>query len=435
MGARSATGAFGEGRSFSSVRGSERVALLDALRGVAILGILVVNLEFFRTYELWDGYPVGYEGPLGAFEHAYLFLANFLAYGKFITALAFLFGLGLALQYRRALAGAGGARAARRFLLRRLVMLALFGAAHAALVWSGDVLLFYALLGLPFSLLFVHRRPRTLVVWALCILGSLCLLGLVLAAVSLLGSAGSGGSGGAADPSPSAAAYAAAYAGPSDFAQRAEEAYTGGSYADQVRQRLREYSSIFRYALLTSGPQVFSMMLLGAAFANAGWVGDRDNLRRRARRAALFGLAVGAPLNLFYAASFEVGPQGAEWWSFYLRETVRFVGAPIMAVGWMGLVASLFVRFPRRFGRLSDVGRMALTNYLAQSVIMTGVFYGFGLYGKASAGLAVALMAGVWTLELLWSRPWLSRFSYGPAEWLWRRLSYGDRFETKKAVR
>lgn len=148
------TGVFGERRPFSPVREGQRSTLLDVLRGIAILGILIANLEWFRTPEIWGDY----ERPFGPFEGPYLFAVNFLAAGKFITALSFLFGLGLALQFGRA---RSSGRPARRFLARRLAVLALFGTAHALLVWSGDILLLYAIYGLPF-LLFVSRRPRTL---------------------------------------------------------------------------------------------------------------------------------------------------------------------------------------------------------------------------------------------------------------------------------
>lgn len=147
----------------------------------------------------------------------------------------------------------------------------------------------------------------------------------------------------------------------------------------------------------------------------AGW-----GARASAGRVALFGLAVGVPLNFFYAL--PVG-DGEAW--YYLKFTAWLAGAPIMALGWMGLAAMLHERFGLASGRLAAVGRMALTNYLAQSVIMTTVFYWFGLYASASVGFAVMLMAGAWLAQVIWSKAWISRFGHGPVEWLWRRLSYG----------
>ena len=97
------------------------------------------------------------------------------------------------------------------------------------------------------------------------------------------------------------------------------------------------------------------------------------------------------------------------------------------AVGRMGLAVLLFGRLSAILLWLAAVGRMALTNYLMQSVIMTVSFYGLGLYGNASVGLAVAVMAAIWVLEFSWSRSWLACFPYSLAEWLWRRLTYGRR--------
>lgn len=411
-GAETATAA--SGRAPSPVRADERFEVLDVLRGVAILGILAANLEFFRASDVLDGYPGGYEQDLGIFGRVFLVAVEFLASGKFITALAFLLGMGLALQYRKGLSSGRTGWAAWRFLLKRLAVLALFGAAHALLVWSGDVLLFYATLALPFSLLFIHRRPKTLVIWAVCTLGALTLLGLGITTASLISSLGQSTS----------ERPAAAPAFHSELARSAEEAYGEGSYLDQIRQRGREYFTNLALSYLGYGTQVLAMLMLGAAVVNAGWVGDRPGLRRRARRAAVWGLTVGVPLNLLYALSFEFGPQ-EETWYFYLTETAWYVGAPIMALGWMGLVSLLFLRSSYGFARLSAVGRMALTNYLAQSIILTLFFYGFGLYGRASVGFAVGAMVAVWALELLWSRAWLARLRFGPAEWLWRRLTYG----------
>lgn len=383
-----------EGASLEPVSGGERVEIVDVLRGIAILGMLVANLEYFRTPEVWGGY----EGALSASTRSFLFLDASLADGKFVTALSFLFGLGLAMQVRRS---RDSGRVGAAFFLRRLLALAAIGASHALLVWSGDILLFYAALGVPF-LLFVGRRPRVLVATACAILGVWTLAGLTLAVVSF---------GGTEPATPSLAL--------DGLARSAEAAYTSGSFLEMTGQRVREYLANLPPALLTSFPQIFSMMLLGAATANAGWVGG-GALGGRARRTAVLGLAIGVPLNLFYAL-----PAGAGDGWYYLKLTAWLFGAPIMALGWMGLVAALQERFGFTSGRLAAVGRMALTNYLSQSLIMTTVFYRLGLYGSAPIEFAVGLMIGVWILQILWSRPYLSRFGYGPVEWLWRRLSYG----------
>lgn len=385
----------------------ERAAVLDVLRGIAILGILAANVESFRTPEVWDGY-----GVFSAFDRAYLFAVYFLASGKFITALSFLFGLGLALQFRRA---REAGRFAWGFLVRRLVVLALFGAAHALLIWSGDILLFYAILSVPL-LLFVHRRPATLVVWASLVLGAFVLFGLIVALNTFL-----------------TGDTVALPSTPPGLGDTAQAAFTSGSYPAMVAQRAREYLSTLVPGLFFSGPQVFAMMLLGAAVANAGWVGDPEGLGRRVRWAALVGLLVGIPLNLFYALTIVYGVGPGEPWYFALARAAWLVGAPLMALGWMGLVVLLHDRSRKNsaegagggFRELAVVGKMALTNYLVQSILMTAFFYGLGFYGRTAVGPALVLMFVVWIIELVWSRPLLSRFRHGPAEWLWRRLSYG----------
>ena len=161
-------------------------------------------------------------------------------------------------------------------------------------------MLFYDLLGLPF-LLFMCRRPKTLVVWSVVALAPLLLIALALT-VTAFGDPARG-----ARERPSMPALSADLSGP------AERAYGSDSYPEMVAQRIREYFVTLPLSLLYSGLQVFAMMLLGAAAVNAGWTGDREGLPRRTRRAAVRGLLVWLPLNLFYAVSAELDPVGSTY--------------------------------------------------------------------------------------------------------------------------
>ena len=142
----------------------------------------------------------------------------------------------------------------------------------------------------------------------------------------------------------------------------------------------------------------------------------------------MLGLSIGLPLNTFYALTFLWDPEGATY-LFPLGSGAWLIGAPLLAIGYMASAALLARRFSTAapVQRLAAVGRMALSNYLAQSIIMTTIFYGLALYGELGLLPSLAILLAVWAAELLWSKPWLSRFSYGPAEWLWRRLTYGRR--------
>ena len=340
------------------MRPRERLVVLDVLRGVAILGILIPNLDVFRTPDLAmfsEGTP--------AFEQAFQFFALAFTQGKFITSLAFLLGLGLAMQAARSRKKGGSPN---KFLARRLGVLALFGLAHGLLIWSGDVLLTYAVLGFPF-LLFVHCSPQTLVRWAIGLLGAILVLALHFTVFTLLAPEPPQGT--TVEDSPSGETFPFLFGGQS-FEATAEEAYTSGSYLQMTLQRVRELLLFLSAGLFASGPGVFAMMLLGAAVAKAGWTEDLSGRRRSIRRAAVLGISIGLPLNVFFALTFLWDPEDATY-LFPLGSGAWLIGAPLLAIGYMASVALLAQRFPTAapVQRLAAVGRMALTNYLAQSII------------------------------------------------------------------
>lgn len=406
--------------ALSPVQPRERLVVLDVLRGIAILGILIPNLDVFRTPNL----AVFTEGT-SAFEQAFQFFVLAFTQGKFITSLAFLLGLGLAMQATRS---REKGRSPNGFLARRLGVLALFGLAHGLLVWSGDVLLTYAILGFPF-LLFVHSSARTLVRWAVGLLGFFFVLALLFTVFTMLGPEPPKDT--AVEDPPSGETSSFLFGGES-LEISAEEAYTSGSYLRMTLQRAQELLLFLPAGLSTSGPSVFAMMLLGAAVAKAGWTEYLVGRHRSIQRAAVLGLSVGLPLNLFFALTFLLDPAGMGYF-LPLGIGAWLVGAPLLAIGYMSSAALLAQRFPNAapVKRLAAVGRMALSNYLAQSIIMTAIFYGLALYGKLELLPSLAILLAVWGIELLWSKPWLSRFSHGPAEWLWRRLTYGRRADLK----
>jgi uncharacterized protein len=389
------------------VKQQERVVALDVLRGFAILGILVVNVELFRGPEYLLSFA-GAGDPSGA-DAALATLVAVFAESKFITTLAFLFGLGFALQGMRAEARG---RSPGRLLARRMAALGLFGVVHAVLIWSGDILLTYALIGFLF-LLFYRRRPRTLLVWAGAFISIPFLLTVVGALALLMTTAGGTE---AAQSAPQMGSFR-------EFAQSAQEAYTSGSYPQMVVQRLKEVAIFLSFVLVTVGPLVLAMMLIGGAVARAGWISDLAAHRPEIRRTALVGLSVGLPLNVVYALLSRSQDDAVA----LLAITPFVVGAPLLALGYIAAGTLLVERFPRAGAtrRLAAVGRLALSNYLAQSIVMTAIFYGLGLYGSVGLAPALGIAAALISLQLLLSPIYLRRFNQGPAEWLWRRLTYG----------
>lgn len=395
--------------------GRERLAELDGLRGFALLGILLVNVGLFSGPEFW--LQIGGVGGYSGLDAALNFLVTFLVQSKFYSIFSFLFGLGLVMQTMRA--EARGV-ASGRFLARRLAVLAVFGAIHAVFIWSGDILLTYALLGFLF-LLFRKRRPRTMLFWAAALILLPAFLLLVLGTLSLLATTTPEG----------ARAIARAGADQAEFIRSVADsslaAYGSGSYADMVAQRIRELY-LFATNVFFIAPGIFGMFLIGGALARAGWLEDLDAHRAAIRRTVAIGLAVGLPLNLLAAYGLALNPGGAVGTTMlWIGQSVQLLGAPFLALAYAGIVVTLIRRFSGSslLHRLSALGRVALTNYLMQSVVMTSIFYGFGLYGRVS--LTVALLMGLvlYAAQLVISPLWLSRFSQGPMESLWRWLTYG----------
>jgi uncharacterized protein len=393
----------------SPVRGSERVVALDVLRGMGIVGILLVNIGLFSGAR--QIFPTAPPDGLPIYDRIVEFLISAFAEGKFISTLAFLFGLGFAWQGMRA---EERGESSGKLLLKRVSVLGLFGLVHAIFVWSGDILLMYALAGFVL-ILFRRRRPKTLLIWAGISIGVPILLLLVAIVFFLV----------AGDAGQMAQSQSAGFPFAENLAESAREAYNSGSYAEMVIQRLREIA-LLALGVFFFGPFVFAMMLAGAAVARAGWMRDVRSRRAGIKKAAVAGFSVGLPLNAAYAITTVLDPAatglaglvGAIFW---------MAGAPLLAIGYMAAM-TLFV-FRRPEGavahRLASVGRLALSNYLLQSVVMTAVFYGLAIYGELgiTASLAVALV--LLAAQLALSPVYLERFSTGPAEWLWRRLTYG----------
>lgn len=389
------------------VKDEQRLLALDVLRGFAILGILLVNIGIFSGAQGLAS-ASQYALPVGPNEMLGLLISVF-AEGKFLSSLSFLFGLGFFWQALRA--ERRGASAAR-LLLRRCLGLGLIGVVHAVLIWSGDILFSYALLGLVL-IVFRTRSPRTLLTWAGASIG----VPFVLVTVATIVIAFSGANAGT--PNGGASAFV------EGLQQSAKEAYNSGSYLEMVGQRLREIG-VYAVGGLSIGPALFAMMLSGAAVARAGWLENLDAHAASIRRAALFGLTLGLPLNIAYAASLVAAPSASSAVGL-AGLACFFLGAPLLAIGYMAFATLLVRRSPDSgiFYRASAVGRLALSNYLTQSVVMTAVFYGLSIYGRIGLIPAMSIALTLLALQVIASPLYLRRFSYGPLEWSWRRMTYG----------
>ena len=353
-----------------------RILTLDALRGFALLGVLVTNMLQGYSYV-----RSGADETVAMVIHAF-------AEGSFFPMFSFLFGLGFALQLRK------GEAALPRFRRRLWVLLGI-GLAHLLLIWIGDILFTYALLGFVL-VLFRNKKDNVLLFSA---------LGMWLFSVSLI-----------VLISLSEPAVAAPELEPSS-------GFVGNSYLAITLDRLASFPDEL-IGLVFGGPLVLALFVIGYL---VGRKGVREMLANThfLRRVALLSALVSAPFTLWYLG---VVPLFAEAGWLYALEYV--VAGPAQAFFYLATLSLLATPLWNIVKLFVPVGQMALSNYLGQSIICTTLFYPYalGLY-DSEPGTATGLLfsLGIFALQILVSAVWLRYFRFGPAEWLWRSLTYGKR--------
>ncbi len=393
--------------------------MLDLLRGFALLGILLVNIELMRGPTFYAVLAGDLPEPTEGLDRAVQFAIGWLATGKFVSSFAILFGIGTALMVGRAFAAGGSATG---LLARRYGWLLLIGVAHMLLLFPGDILFVYGLTGL-LLLAFVSVQQRTALLWSAVLAGGTALLTIL---VTWVGAALAGLTAPTDDP------FMAAFEG--FFAERGEaavRAHLEGSYLDVIAVNAVE-------AAITQAGQVFvipwllGLFLFGFVVGRSGIVDDLPRFRPHLRRAAAIGLGLGLPLTVAQGAVDPIvalgGGAGARVGPglLVLVTTGQLLGAPLLAVGYLSGLALLALRFGV-LRPLAAAGRMALSAYLAQSALALVVFAGLGWYGRLTATGALGVVAGIWAVLLVACPLWLRRFRFGPVEWLWRTLTYGRR--------
>ena len=388
---------------------TERIVTLDIIRGFALLGILVVNMASFSG--------MGPERPTALPDQAAAFIVNVLFSGKFNSLFSMLFAIGFTIQLARL--EQRGESDARWIYVRRLLVLFGIGIAHAILLWDGDVLHMYALLG--FVLLFMRNvsdRTVAVLIAALLLVPAARSLFLLLFA------------------SPEWTAARVAFQ--QEYFTTATAALGSGSYADAVAHNFWSLRRVYFSApgldaVILLGYALFLVtILLGLLAGRHRWIqraGENPSLLRRVQWWALvIGIAFGVAQAI---ASRYIEPSVPSVWFIVLR-TGYSVSRVALMVFYVAIIVRLanHARWRSWLLPLAAAGRMPLTNYLLQSVLCTAIFYGWGLgyWGQAGAalqlGLAFAIFFVVQVPLSLW---WFRHFAYGPMEYVWRVLSYGRR--------
>jgi uncharacterized protein len=377
------------------------------LRGFAVGGIFLVNIAGFKSPSMVT-LAVGDLIHGGVWNVAAVGAVWTLAMAKFMPLFAMLFGLGMVLQYQRSLESG---RPFTGFFVRRALWLLLFGVLHATFLWAGDVLAIYAVFGLM-GLVLVGMSPKVL----LPITGGLFAIFLLLS--SLLYSIPDGGS--------QQDGYDQWLSDLGDWWHRS---YRHGSFGEIVLARLSEWGLINVIGLFGYIPYAFLFFVFGIYLGKAEWVRHPDT--RKTRVFVACALPVGIVLSAFYPI-LELSESGTQTGPMTgAAMACMWIGGVLLSMSYAGVLFLVLASGACRWlmTRLAATGRMALTNYLLQSIIASLLFtnYGLGWYGGVSAIQGVLIVAIVHALQLLLSPVWLRYFEFGPFEWIWRALAYGKR--------
>ena len=408
--------------AFGPVGDAERIEVVDVLRGFALCGILFVNIMWFKAPGSLGAFS--YEGP--SLDRLVAAGVIALAQGKFFTLFSFLFGWGFATQFLRAEERGAGAGFPRRFL-RRSAVLGLIGVVHIALLSEGDILLLYAVVGL-LLLPLRHSRPETLLRWVKLLLVVPAVVWLLLFGALALGRA-----------FPDGAEEIAVSDRGTEEAFRTEArtttaAYLEPAFARTAATRVQIYARN-AWIQLVLAPTVLAMFVLGLAAGRRDLARHAVDHRALLRRVRTWGLVIGLPLAALLAAGMSLLPTLSALMCLALNGAVA---GPLLAMAYAAGIALLWQRpgWQRWLRPLAAMGRMALTNYLLQSVIATLLFYGYGLSlaRRVSPSLALLIAAAILAGQILISGWWMRRYRFGPAEWLWRTLTYGARQPLRRAA-
>jgi uncharacterized protein len=381
----------------------------DVLRGFALLGILLVNIQFMALSSEFGARGVWVQGIANSIA-AFILFAVFQ--GKFYLIFSFLFGYSAGYIVREQ-------RANRPRWIKRCIVLMMLGVLHFSLLWHGDIIFLYGLFGL-LLVPFLFRTEKTLSVWSYVLYGVFTVLLLGLATALIIDER-------VVTPTLPAAMPEATLDG----------VLRGGSYLDSIAPRIEMWMYGISGGLLLQGGFVFAAFLMGLRLARTQFLSlvvDAPQNNRMIRRGLVFGL----PLQILAAAIFmqnEYTAQPSEA-VFLAAIAVTFVAAPLLSMAYIGIMRKLVAERPAVVAWLAPAGRMSLTMYISQSVVTSLIFgpWGLGLFQEVAMWLVMLIAILVWLVLIAVAQIWLRTFTQGPLEWCVHAITKDRRAPTPSAI-
>jgi uncharacterized protein len=407
-------------QALAPIQQKDREIFMDVLRGFAILGIFIANLHSFSWYD--PGYPGKSPWLLPKADHTMSFLHHMFIEGKFYSIFSLLFGWGIALQFKRASAGNINALPTIR---RRLLFMLLLGAVHL-LIWTGDIVFFYALLAFILLPLRKFSNKTLLITGAILILSPILLYWLKMEWPVLNTPA---------EKLSEAARWTSRQLLPEFQHVRSREDFEAVmnniTWWDSLKNNIGGFFDRYSYLVFSSRiPKVLGMFLVGYALGRSDFYRNLEKNRKIVYTVIALGLLIGLPANYFLAKQMQ--DHGGDYFQlkqngFY--QTIFYaLGVVPLALAYVGLFMLAFASSTgkKALSLLAPAGKMAFSNYIMQSLIGNFVFFSAGLGYMWKVGPVYYTLFGVavFILQVIISTIWLKYFNYGPVEWLWRSATY-----------
>ncbi|MGE1164782.1 DUF418 domain-containing protein [Peribacillus simplex] len=385
--------------TFEPIQESKRIVSIDILRGLAILGIFLVNMPSFHSPLLYiDGaerWSEGWDGILYRFS-------DVAAQASFYPLFAFLFGFGAVLL---AIKSEEKGISFPLLFTKRLGFLLVLGCIHAFFIWHGDILINYAVFGFAFLFFYKMKGRNLILLGSVCYVLPFAIFGSLFLIMGIFDREGM------------------EMTTDSAMMKQSLEVYQSGTFTEIMTQRALDWYMVnnpFNAIILFLS--IFPFFLIGAGVAKQGFLQNINQYKRQLKAILIVSLLLGLSIKILpYVTVYHFG-------TIFVQD---YFGGPLLTIFYITAIALLAEQAgdSRLFRPLSYIGRMSMSNYLFQSIVCTAIFYsyGLGLYGSVSYTTGFVFLLALFCLQMLLSLLWMSLYKYGPVEYLWRIVTYGKK--------